>query len=155
MVSSLRILNFKECIPYVLALISKWSKLLPLRYFSLKYIHSSTKFTALEMTYLRNDLLFFAFLVYSILNCDTSHWFLYVASFKRMSSLRLFLIILTELDDAMPTSIYFAIYKSCCSQVFYGVAVLKIFGKLLETHTWWRTILAKLLSCPLHRARLS
>ena len=29
----------------------------------------------------------------------------------------------------------------------------KNFGKFLETHLWWKFILAKLLSCALHRAR--
>ena len=97
MVSSLSTSNFKECvIPHILALITKWGKLLPLRYLSLKCIHSSIKFAALEMTYWRNDLLFCIFGLLNIFNCHTSHWFLYVASFKRMFSLRLFLIIFTE-----------------------------------------------------------
>ena len=59
MISSLCTLNFKEyIIPPILLLISKWDKLFSLRYFLLKYIRSSTKLAALEMTYWRNDLLF-------------------------------------------------------------------------------------------------
>ena len=59
MVSSLCTLNFKEyIIPPILLLISKWGNLFSLRYFLLKYIRSSTKLAALEMTYWRNDLLF-------------------------------------------------------------------------------------------------
>ena len=66
-----------------------------------KYVHSSTKLAALEMTYWRNDLLFlyFPFIVFSvhcIFNCDTSHWFLYVPSVRTTSSLQLFLISFTE-----------------------------------------------------------
>ena len=65
-------LNFKEgVISHILALISKLCKLLLPRYLSLKYVHSSTKFTTLEMTYWRNNLHFFVFSVYCIFSCDT------------------------------------------------------------------------------------
>ena len=52
----------------------------------------------------------------------------------------------------MLTSIYFTNYRSCCSQVFYGVLN---FGEFLETHPWWSTVLVKLLSRPLYRPRLN
>ena len=75
MVSSLSTSNFKECvIPHILALITKWGKLLPLRYLSLKCIHSSIKFAALEICSLRpteETIYFFVFLVYWIFSIVT------------------------------------------------------------------------------------
>ena len=116
----------------------------------------------------RNDYIFLYFR-FGVFNCDTSHWFLYLANVKRISTFWLFLIIFTKYPttsglkkkkwqdkkskkrcqesispwlrenwvvknekmfsnlsgDVMSTSISFTNYRSCCSQAFYAVGVLK------------------------------
>ena len=127
----------------------------------------------------RNDYVFLYFR-FGIFNCDTPHWFLYLANVKRISTFWLFLIIFTKYPttsglkkkkkwqdkktkkrcqesispslakgklsgknekifsnlsgDVMSTSTYFTNYRSCCSQVFYGVVVLKN-SKTSKKHT--------------------
>ena len=164
MVLPLYKLDFKKLIiRRTLALIRKWEKLLPLRYFSLKHVHSSAKLPALQMTYWRNNLLFlyFRFIVFSTVTLSIGSFmsevskqhpvFGYFILFsqniqpdldwkyrnymtRRLKKLpRKYSTFLGQrklwvknkekfsgqLVDVMPTSIYFTIYRSCCSQVFY------------------------------------
>ena len=165
MVSPLYKLDFKKLIiPHTFALIRKREKLLHLRYFSLKHVHSSAKLPALQMTYWRNNLIFlyFRFFLFSIVTLSIGSFMSEVS--KQRTVFGYFILfsqnIQPDLDwkyrnymtrrlkklprkystflgqgklqgknkkkfsdlvvDVMPTSIYFTIYRSCCSQVSYG-----------------------------------
>ena len=60
-----------------------------------------------------------------------------------------------QLGNAMPTSIYFTIYRSCTGIPQVHRYSTENFQKFLKTHPWQRTILIKLLSGLLYRARLN
>ena len=97
------------------------------------------------MTYWRNDLLFcFWFIVSSNVTFPTGPYMPQVS--KQCPVFGYFWLFLQDLY----------ILRNLQRLMLTGVLrsnSFKNFGKFLETHPWWKFILAKLLSCALHRAR--